>query len=854
MNKKTSFYLILLLLYIIFNQQIISFYDKAVVAGFLKELNGEWLYWFVFVLTELTVYQLVYLYREKQKIPLFILFWITVFLVTYLYFRFFSRHYTFYSSHWAQGFKYADYFILLSGGIILLGLSDRLKSKRKPSYKDSPFIIDSPITKLNEDKFERKSFAILLAKKIQSKIDDSYNGSVAIGVNGSWGAGKTSFTNLIKAELDLKDRLIIDFNPWRSLTPTKIIEDFFKALTDKLKEFDIELSEDIESYAKSLTEIQDGIVSKSFKAGSQLLFGDKGSSINYDKINTSISKTGKQIIVFIDDLDRLDNKEIVEVLRLIRNTANFKNLVYVVAYDRNYVTEALRNINTHHFESYLEKIFQFEFSLPEYDPEVLRNNLKSDLNNAYTDIEIRSMLGLAIDYSGRSGKSFTNWIIKTQRDAIRLCNSFLFEIDGVLGEVNIIDFYLLQLLKLKYTKLFETVAQYKNVFFIQDELNMRLRKESERNSEITEFDIGWRRMNSPTTAAQLQEEKEDTPILHQYIDSLNKGNLKKLEISVIKEIFDVLLTEKDFRIGSESRDYKAFVNGENFEKYFTITQPVTQLSASEFEAFRLGDYNIYKGKINEWLDDPNKSDEVTNRLNKIVDFESRLEWENHLKILIYIGKKKYPINGGFGINYKQISETIAYPIASRVKIRIFDTEKAYKEYFAEFFKSAPEPYVFEGHILMAGLTGVDDFPLEPKEIEDILFSYFETYCSNHNEINTDFRQLHKVVVEKNDSYNYDYPIQARAQTLFLNYFKQHITICEMSGFIRLHDPFEKYYIFDTPWINYIFESFDNMINFLQTNENFDKDSDCYKEFMDYRQAVKDSPYPAIQYPFKFLFK
>jgi hypothetical protein len=854
MSKKVTFYVLLTILYLLFINHLIIFYDKVIVTPFLKDLKSDWLYLGLFLMIELTIYQLVYLHREKQKVPFFLFYASILLLATYLYYRFFSSHYTFYSAKYAPDLKYTDYFIFLLGGIVILGALDLLRSHRPPVYKKIPFIIDSPITKLADDKFDRKNFAILMAGKIQSKINDTYTGSLAIGVNGNWGAGKTSFTNLIKSELDLKNRIIIDFNPWRSLSPTKIIEDFFKALTDQLKVYDTALSEDIETYAKSLTDIEDGVFTKTFKTGSQLFFGDKSDTVNYDKINTSIGKIGQQIIVFIDDLDRLDNKEIVEVLRLIRNTANFKNLVYVVAYDRNYVIEALRNINKHHYENYLEKIFQFEFSLPEYNPDVLRANIKTDLKSGISNTDIQVMLNAAIDYTGRSGRSFTNWIVKTQRDAVRLCNSFLFEINGVIKEVNVIDFYLLQLLKLKHSSLYETVAQYKTVFFIQDELHMRLRKESERNSEITGFDLMWRRMGEQRPAQQAKDEAKDLPILHQYIDSMDKSNVNELEIAVIKEIFDVLLTEKDFRIGSESRDYKSFVNGENFEKYFTIQHRVTQLSADEFERYRLGDYEAFQVKVDEWLADPNKADEVNNRLTKIVDFENKEEWENQLKILIHIGKRQYAVNGGFGTNYKQIAELIAYPKERDGIYKFFDNAQAYKDYFIAFFEQVPEPYVFEGHILVAGLTGVNDFPLETKEIEDQLFKYFETYCADHTEITTDFRQLHNVVVEKNDSYNYDYKIQERANILFLEYFKTHLTVCQLSSFIRLYDPFDKYYIFDVAWIRHIFGSLEELIAYAEHNENFDKNSDCYIEFMKYHAAVQASTYPAILFSFEHLFK
>ena len=39
----------------------------------------------------------------------------------------------------------------------------------------------------------------------------------------------------------------------------------------------------------------------------------------------------KPILVVIDDIDRLEKEELFEVLRLIRNTGNFTNLIYSVS-------------------------------------------------------------------------------------------------------------------------------------------------------------------------------------------------------------------------------------------------------------------------------------------------------------------------------------------------------------------------------------------------------------------------------------------------------------------------------------------------------------------------------------------
>jgi predicted KAP-like P-loop ATPase len=50
-------------------------------------------------------------------------------------------------------------------------------------------------------------------------------------------------------------------------------------------------------------------------------------------IETQLRKLSQKIIVFIDDLDRLETAEVIEILRLVRAVADFPNIIYVLSYD-----------------------------------------------------------------------------------------------------------------------------------------------------------------------------------------------------------------------------------------------------------------------------------------------------------------------------------------------------------------------------------------------------------------------------------------------------------------------------------------------------------------------------------------
>jgi len=57
----------------------------------------------------------------------------------------------------------------------------------------------------------------------------------------------------------------------------------------------------------------------------------------YDDINEIIEKIDRKLFVFVDDIDRLNKAEILETLRILRNIAGFKNVIFICGFDRDYV-------------------------------------------------------------------------------------------------------------------------------------------------------------------------------------------------------------------------------------------------------------------------------------------------------------------------------------------------------------------------------------------------------------------------------------------------------------------------------------------------------------------------------------
>ncbi len=409
-------------------------------------LNDSILITTAFVFVIWLIYKLLY---KKHKPPLRLLSFIFIITAIYSYYRFLGSVWYFTSFSFSENVKYADVLFTTILIIPLLVIQLYLKATRKTDNQadnnlTTGFLYDEPISREeNQDKFGYEFYAKTIAEKLMathSKEDKAF----AMGINGKWGSGKTSFVTLIKKYL-IKDHFIeIEFNPWNSHTPKAIIEDFFDTLEEGLMNHHWGTAKLIRSYSKKLIELNDSALTRGIQLSSSYLFGDGSLGSIQQKIKES-QLFDKKIIVYIDDLDRLDQSEIIEVMRLIRNTANFKNMFFVVCYDRNYILNALKDLNIQH-ERFLEKIFQLEVTLPYLESRKLRNYLFEGLKKNYPEEYhkiIKNTIVSGMGLHNQFQKILDKWVLNL-RDITLIINSLSLNSSNLLG-----DFYFPDLLKLE---------------------------------------------------------------------------------------------------------------------------------------------------------------------------------------------------------------------------------------------------------------------------------------------------------------------------------------------------------------------------------------------------------------------
>ena len=252
--------------------------------------------------------------------------------------------------------------------------------------------VDQPIIHPEQDTLGRLNAAKNFAQMVLAL--DSTQG-VVVGVLGPWGFGKTSFLNLARSQIDGSKIHILEFNPWMFSGADQLVERFFAELSTQVKIYPgiAQIGGLLKDYGGALN----GRVASSMKILGLIIERRKrasGGAVGElrSKIRKALEKIDEPIIVILDDIDRLTTAEIKSVFKLVRLTANFPNIIYVMAFDREHVEKALDEQGLEG-RSYLDKILQVAIDLPAIPDQTLSGQLLDALNDVIADIESPLHLG-----------------------------------------------------------------------------------------------------------------------------------------------------------------------------------------------------------------------------------------------------------------------------------------------------------------------------------------------------------------------------------------------------------------------------------------------------------------------------
>ncbi|MBA3655731.1 MAG: hypothetical protein H0W69_00085 [Gemmatimonadaceae bacterium] len=310
-----------------------------------------------------------------------------------------------------------------------------------------------------------------------ARVDRS---GLVVALYGPWGEGKTSVLHMVREDLrQFSDVVVVDFNPWLFKDADHLVIMFFETLAQVLGK-SIQLrtgGESIGSLLRRYGRLLKGVPVVGSAAGEVAqAAGEELGEATLDqlrgRVQEGISSSGKRIVVFIDDIDRLEGSEVRAVMRLVKLTAGFDNTTYVLAFDPRVVSAALVSAvdgsESIDGQRYLEKIVQVPLALPAADPSILLSLMLEHLN--------ASILEIDAEFPDADQQAFLRYLRplyearpRTVREGKRYANAAGFALSLLAGEANTGDLLLLEALRTWYPDVHSSIYRFRELF-VGDEL------------------------------------------------------------------------------------------------------------------------------------------------------------------------------------------------------------------------------------------------------------------------------------------------------------------------------------------------------------------------------------------------
>lgn len=611
-NKDTYTLKILLLTIIVFTSfetKVLTFFDSKILS-FISPMEKSILPFILILAASITycVFKFSKWYRDKVFTPYRYLLTLAFIVIVYIYYTWITKQYVTSTNYGGVGA--IDLIVLSSIAILIFrtSLNFCLVCDQVNSVDEIPddYYEDFAIRSQSDDLLNLEQKVKQVKMRID-KISMKSQGSSSIGIIGKWGQGKSSFLFLLKEKYEEekndkknKKNVIVNFNPRYSKDVKSIQFDFFQRLLASLEIYNIEFSNSFYEYLNAIKVIDKTRILEIFSNKS--LFLNK--ELSKETLNKELSQIGKRIIVFIDDLDRLQAHEIIEVFKILDYTASFSNIIFITAYDKDYINGILDN-SYHKAENYFsDKFFSKEIFLPPVNKDIVYNYLCNQLELRFdksTDEfeKIRRTLYLH--------KNIISKVFLTFRDVKRFLNIFTYRYSNLYKYLDFNDLFLLYILKSKWYDFY--LFLYRECYnshedWLQDNL-----------------------INNDDT-----EPVEDR-ILSSYFElKTTESNTLQKHASLIKSILEKLSFIKTSRSGQPVLFENYFQEYENDSAY--------KLTYAYMKSFENKDLYSIKSEI-DWYFLEKKFNEVclfvgNFDVNKIDD-KSHLE--NYLTLLIYINSR-----------------------------------------------------------------------------------------------------------------------------------------------------------------------------------------------------------------------
>jgi predicted transport protein len=211
---------------------------------------------------------------------------------------------------------------------------------------------------------------------------------MTMAIQGGWGSGKTSLMNLVEENITKENKHIINIrvNTWQysqfkmdDQLSISLIQNIIRKLNEKTTNKKGVISDKAKGLAKLLGSIamyQVGGESASdiIKALSNSDITDLSSLIEKLKeelneyVDGLMASQFERIVVYVDDLDRLEPKRAVELLEVLKNFFDCRHIVWVLAIDYDVIYRGVKvkypGITDEKSKKFFDKLIQVPFQVP----------------------------------------------------------------------------------------------------------------------------------------------------------------------------------------------------------------------------------------------------------------------------------------------------------------------------------------------------------------------------------------------------------------------------------------------------------------------------------------------------------
>ena len=519
---------------------------------------------------------------------------------------------------------------------------------------------DEPIRSWDEDALERGQivnsilFSLLISR------------NPVMGLFGEFGSGKTSILNLLASELK-RYAIVVSFSPWLSGSAEALTSQLLGDIARECnKQYLVPgLRNDARRLARALAK------SVAILNGVSDFLSETTQSEEINRMDRSLSRLPKSVVVLLDEVDRMQKEEILTLLKVIRGLRYPLNLTFLVASDRSTIERAVFDGQYgHDSNTYFEKFFPASIRVPAMDADALKS---LGIQRIMSSLHTRDWFSIEEDEAKFKEKLEERWnnlfapFCKTLRSVGLLANDLGVAASPLKDEVSPLELTLVELL---------------------------------RRFEPSAYDVVWRHQDTLTGGVGMlsknyvyRSDSKKAELRKSLLDELNRsiedGERREAVFGILRVLFPLFSEiegKSSARVGDQSdtsEEYKHISDPRLIAAYFRYKLPEDIFSAKQLNTFtgefaRTPDDRAGYELFAHTLDSMEKGSALRNSFlerlsDKVQDKNFDLELASKIARITMLGASKY-LYDSFMVSFGEAGHALR--IVIRVALRLPQDKRA----------------------------------------------------------------------------------------------------------------------------------------------------------------------------------